>query len=120
MKKIEQFFKQEVSLVWAITVIVVIATLIATAFLVYGYFWAPNTPELQLTRVVKDNKNYDCNVNILGPENYCYNLAVANRNDTYCKNIPDLDVKINCYAGVSMLKNAIEKNNPSLCWTTTI
>ena len=43
MKKVTRFLQQGISPVWAIVCIVVVATLIATAFLVYGYFWSPET-----------------------------------------------------------------------------
>ena len=45
MGKIKEFLQRGISPVWAVVIIVVVAVLVATAFLVYGYFWTPETPE---------------------------------------------------------------------------
>lgn len=43
----KKFLNQGISPVWAILAIVVVAVLIATAFLAYGYFWSPEQPETE-------------------------------------------------------------------------
>ncbi|MDP3052103.1 MAG: PsbP-related protein [bacterium] len=43
----KRFLNQGISPIWAVIVIVVIAILIATVFLVYGYFWSPEQPETE-------------------------------------------------------------------------
>jgi hypothetical protein len=59
MKKITRFLQQGISPVWAIMVIVVVATLIATAFLVYGYFWAPEILQQSANKkIIYTNQDY--------------------------------------------------------------
>ncbi len=59
MKKVQRFLQRGISPVWAIVVIVIIATLIATAFLVYGYFWAPEILQQSANKkIIYTNQDY--------------------------------------------------------------
>ena len=45
MQKIKDFLQRGISPILGIVIVVIVAVLVAAAFLVYGYFWTPETPE---------------------------------------------------------------------------
>jgi hypothetical protein len=59
MKKVKRFLQQGISSVWAIMAIVVVSTIFATAFLVYGYFWQPEILQQFVSKkIIHINEEY--------------------------------------------------------------
>lgn len=101
MEEIKRTLNMGISPVWAIVAVVIVAVLTATAFLAYGYFWAPEPPEGGESKV-KNEKSLEETAEIIFTDHLekfkNQNTALNSRLKDY--KINNIDVRLteeNCF-----------------------